>query len=217
MKQVVIIAILILSLLFTSCTLNDPIDEMYVENLTVTEEFSLTNYVWEDFRVPVNLVQVPSEKAPSWGVYSSTLALYFANQAVVGNEEEVYFIVQLPHGYAEGTDISPHVHYAFESDEVGTQIRWGLSYSWVNVDGEFPASNTIYALTSEANNDSGTHRVASFDMIDGTGKEISSLLLCRLFRNSSDALDTYVNDGVFLDFDIHYQVSGLGSDEEFMK
>ena len=217
MKQIIIVTILLLSLLLTSCTLNDPIDEMYVENLTVTNEFALTNYVWEDFRVPVNLVKIPGEKAPSWEVYSSTLALYFSNQAVAGNEEEVYFVVQLPHGYAERTDISPHIHYAFESDEVGTQIRWGLSYSWANVGNEFPAPNTIYALTSEANNDSGIHKVAEFDMIDGTGKEISSLLLCRLFRNSSNGLDTYVNDGVFLDFDIHYQIDGLGADEKFIK
>ena len=112
MKQIIIVTILLLSLLLTSCTLNDPIDEMYVENLTVTNEFSLTNYVWEDFRVPVNLVQVPSEKAPSWGVYSSTLALYFANQAVVGNEEELQKSRYSPSRYERNSQYAQRINDA---------------------------------------------------------------------------------------------------------
>jgi len=53
--------------------------------------------------------------------------------------------------------------------------------------------------------------------IDGTGKKVSSILICRLWRYSSDADDTYNEDAGALFVDFHIQIDGFGSREEYKK
>jgi len=50
-----------------------------------------------------------------------------------------------------------------------------------------------------------------------TGDELSTVLICRLFRNSSHANDTYGGTAGLLYIDAHYQVDSFGSDEELVK
>jgi hypothetical protein len=63
------------------------------------------------------------------------------------------------------------------------------------------------------------HLIASFDAItpgelqDG----ISSMMVCRLFRNSSAGSDTYAGKAGFLQFDIHFRKNTEGSRSEFAK
>jgi len=53
--------------------------------------------------------------------------------------------------------------------------------------------------------------------IDGTGKTLSSMLICRLYRDPADAADTYPQDVAFLQFDVHYEIDSLGSETEYGK
>ncbi len=55
------------------------------------------------------------------------------------------------------------------------------------------------------------HHIAGFDAISGTGKGISSMLICRLFRDVSDPNDTYGADAFVLEFDFHFQIDAPGS------
>ena len=43
------------------------------------------------------------------------------------------------------------------------------------------------------------------------------MMVCRLFRDATDAADTYDADAVLLEFDVHYKVNMLGSREETSK
>ena len=53
--------------------------------------------------------------------------------------------------------------------------------------------------------------------ISGVGKEMSSMLLCSLQRNASQASDTYNGDIHLLEADFHYEKDTIGSREENIK
>jgi hypothetical protein len=178
--------------------------------------FPLRTPEWTDLFVPVNAVKVPAAQAPTWTAYKGTRVLAFSDQSVAGNEERVYFSIQLPHGYKEGSDISPHVHWVGENN-AAENVVWQLSHSWANIHGVFP---TETLLTVEAANSTTPdyHNMSEFPDIGGTGKTLSSMLLCELRRNSSNVLDTFAGkDAYLLEFDVHFQMDTLGSQQEFTK
>lgn len=172
--------------------------------------------VWEDVLVTVNQVRVPAANDPAWTAYSAGQLLGFSYQAVEGNEEEVYFVVQIPHAYKEGSNVVPHVHWvgnenATDASEV---VRWGLEYEWINQDGSFSATTTIHVDQAIEDDEGDKHFRTDFAEIDGTGKTISSVLVCRLFRNSSHENDTYDSGtalALLIDIDFHYERDTEGS------
>jgi len=198
-----------------------PYSEGHFDSLTTdelnVETWVLTGNIWEDLQVPVTLVRVPDAKAPVWTNFNCSQVLAFEDQALADNEEEVYFVMELPHTYKEGTGLEAHVHFVYSDNSVGEKVKWGLEYAWTNLDDAFPGSSTIYALTEPSNNDAGYHRVASFPTIDGSGKKICSILVGRLFRNSSHADDTYTENIYLLAIDAHYRIDSFGSSQEFVK
>jgi hypothetical protein len=164
---------------------------------------------WEDYRVTVHNVRVPASNFPAWTAYSAGQVLAFEYQAVEGNEEEVFIVIQVPHSYKEGSTVYPHFHCVPETNDSAT-FRFGLEYEWVEIDAQFSSTTTIYVDTA-INNDGDRHISVDFPAISGTGKGISSLFLCRLFRNSSHANDDFDDDVYFIDFDLHYQRDAFGS------
>lgn len=123
--------------------------------------------------------------------------------------EQVFFVVQLPHSYKEGSDITPHVHWTPVDTNSGN-VKWFLEYSWANNEIAFSAPTTISVIDA-ADGTAWKHQKAFFSPIVGTGKTISSMLVCRLYRNPTDAEDTYGSDAAFLEIDFHFEQDTLGS------
>jgi hypothetical protein len=174
----------------------------------------LTNVVYDDLRTPVQSLKLSGVKPPTWTSYKSGEVLGFSDQAIAGNEEIVFFNLQMPHNYKEGTDISIHVHFVPE-DNTGGNVYWMLTYSWATIDLAFAAATTIY-VAAACGTTTDAHKIAYFADIDGnpsaTNKLISSMLICKLQRNSSDALDTYNGKSAYLlEVDVHYQMDTIGS------
>jgi len=188
-----------------------------VDGSVFADTVNITGTVWKDLRTPVNNVRVPTVKYPAWTAFRGSQVLAFADQAVAGNEEEVYLALQMPHDYKEGTDLYVHPHFVYSANQTGTKVRWGLSYSWANLDDEFPVETTIYKNSVLTTNDAYDHRLSSFAPIDGTGKKLSSMLLLRLFRNSSSGDDDYTDEVYLLEIDAHYVIDALGSAQELIK
>lgn len=145
---------------------------------------------------------------------------YFRNNEGV---ESMSFTVQLPHTWKEGTTIYPHLHWIPKSSGSGN-IVWNLDYTWVNYDPVtpqvFPAYTTS-TVTATGSFTTNAHTITALTTgnagIDGTGKKISSILICRIWRNSSLAGDTYNQDAGLLFLDFHIQIDGYGSHSEYVK
>jgi hypothetical protein len=171
---------------------------------------------WDDFRVSINALKVSGSKPPSWTSYKGGEVLAFSDQAVAGNEEVVFFTIQMPHHWKLGTDVEAHVHWVPEDNSTGN-VRWQLTYSWANEGAAFPAQTSI-TVNAAAPGVADIHTYSEFPTISGTGKGMSSMMICELRRNSSNAADTFTGKSAYLlEFDLHYEIDSFGSDTESSK
>ncbi len=178
-----------------------------------TFEYADPHSVYEDLRVPFEGVGTAGVADPGYDAFvaataggtSGTYAYAFAAAA----KESLFFSVQMPHNYKEGTDIQPHVHWS-PTDGTTGNVKWSLIYTWANIGDPFPSLSTISVLAT-AGGTADTHQFKSLGSIDGTNKKISSMMMCHVYRDGADGNDTYAADAVLLEFDMHYEVDTLGS------
>lgn len=163
--------------------------------------------VWDDIRVAV----VPRGSGtgnPTFTKIRSDINLYAYQFEGTSKDTEIFFEVQMPHGWKEGTTIYPHVHWASAVGSTVTTVTWGLDYTWVNINEAITIPTTIStdvagpftALQQKINN-------IGLGIV-GTNKKISSILLCRLYR---PAADTNTDACFLLAFDIHFEKDTEGS------
>jgi hypothetical protein len=154
------------------------------------------------------------------GAGSIGVFLYWFDPTV---EEELFFLVQMRHAWKEGSTIEPHVHWTPKTNgAAGQKVSWGLEYTWANVGGDFGNTSIIYGNTTVQADSSlvaGRHYITPLPDIVATGKTLSSVLVCRIFRDApgTGGTDSYTDDAGLLFFDIHIEIDGLGSEEEFIK
>jgi hypothetical protein len=139
-------------------------------------------------------------------IISHGVFLYFFHPHIT---QELFFTAQLPHTWVEGSGIEAHVHYVRPDGGQGTVV-WGLEYTWTNMLDNFGTTKTIYAYDSSATV-YNKHCYTSFGFIDGTGKKISSMLVCRIFRDAENPKDTFADDVGLLEIDFHIKNNTLGS------
>lgn len=186
--------------------------------------------VWEDLRVEPT-VRGTGQNNPAFEKYldnstnnSIGVYLYSFPDEAANSENEVYFSMQMPHQWAS-TPIYIHVHWIGSTSDTTAAPRWGLEYAWVNIGGTYTDSTIIYAVTKfpvDADVTALKHYLTQFAAIDPstTANGLSSVLIGRLFRNSSDAADTYNVGGNkcgLLYIDAHYEADTLGSRSELAK
>ncbi len=169
-------------------------------------------FSWDDLRFPITTVRKGSGGAePADVSYKGGIVLNFTNTAT----KTIYFIVQMSHGYYEGTDISLHLHYAPTNTNTGN-IVWQATHSWANVNDVWPAPSTIN-LTRAAPGVTNQHTKASFSTLSGTEKTLSSVLICSLSRLGADGSDTFTGNAYVVTSDIHFKMDTTGSQKEFTK
>jgi len=174
---------------------------------------------WDDLRVAASEVLVQGvSNLPDWETWLTGLQLLSFDPTTM---EQVFFAAQLPHSYVVGSDIEAHIHWVPAANGgAGEVVSWGLEYSWASIGSTFGATATIYGNAHFPDDDSlvaDRHYYTGLGDIDGTGKGISSMIMCRLFRNATGAggsTDSYGDDAGLLEFDFHYQKDALGSETE---
>jgi len=124
----------------------------------------------------------------------------------------------MPHSYLEGSDIFPHVHFVTNSASSGS-VAWGLEYTWANVGADFGNTTIVTNFLAIAAATGNRHYVLDVPAagISGTGKEISSMLVCRIFRAVSDPNDNYPTSIGLMEIDFHFMQCGMGSGEQYQK
>lgn len=175
---------------------------------------------WDDLRIAGSNVRL--------GATAPTLATFGPSGNLrtlrfdAGQNDEVFFEIQMPHAWKEGSRIYPHVHWAPVSATAGNVV-WTLEYSWANINEAFGAPSTMNTDATAAGGTAWVHKITAFKdgsanaYIDGTGKTLSSMIAFRLSRNAGAGSDTLAADVAFLEFDIHYEVDSFGSDLEYVK
>lgn len=181
-----------------------------------TLEFNGAATVWNDFVVSPD-VKSSQSNGPTWQdfIVSTLKALAFSGGTQMG---EVFFDVQMPHTWREGTTIYPHIHWAPE-DASGGNVIWYLEYTWANYPGTFPTPTTINTGAVAAGNTAFAHIISPFPAsggIDGTGKKISSVMRCRVYRTPTGD-DTYGGLAFAISIDFHYETNTVGSRSEYTK
>lgn len=169
--------------------------------------------VWDDLRFPPSLVNPGPANAPDFVQVAGLGTVYVMafNSSVT---EDVHFVVQMPHSWKEGSTIKPHVHWTNHEGGTG-DVRWVFEYTKAVVGGVFATTQQLAAVdTAEAQY---THQVIGLGDVDMTGDTVSTILLCRVSRDAGHAGDTLDQDAGLLEIDIHYQIDGNGSAEEFAK
>lgn len=123
--------------------------------------------------------------------------------------EQLFDDIEITHGYKEETDIVCHVHWMPTTTNAG-DVKWQLTYAWTNRTGGLPSETTISVVQAAGGVAWVPHR-ADFPAISGTGKGIGSHLSIRLFRDPTDAADTYPDDAALQSFGVHYEIDTVGS------
>lgn len=168
---------------------------------------------WDDLRFPVSQLKAGPISPPDW-VQLSGLGNIFVLGFSHVTTEDVYFVVQLPHSWVEGSELHPHIHWTSATGNTGN-VAWGLEYTIAGYKDSFNTATVDTIVV--ANPSQYEHSIAAFSPIRMSGKTISSILLCRLYRDSSSVLDTLNEDANLLEIDFHYQKDTWGSLFEYAK
>jgi hypothetical protein len=140
--------------------------------------------------------------------YRSGSAVEFENSTTDGYKAR--FNAQISHEYAEGEDIEFHLHIGNNSSTSGNAV-FKFTYEWANMEGTFPAA-TSTSKTIAIDGTNGKHQFEEvIATISGTGKEVSSILLCTLERVANDTNDTFTESVFVIGVDFHVPHNTMGS------
>ena len=133
--------------------------------------------------------------------------------------DQVYFTVQIPHSYKEGSDLKPHVHWTTTTGTPGTgDVGWGLDYSVSAIAGTFSSTNSKTGTTivepKIGTTGANIHTITSLGTISGSGLGISSVLVCRLYRTTDG---NFASPALLLGMDFHFEKDTEGSRSDFTK
>ena len=202
-------------------------DTSAATDLTITtgsqKTISLATVVWDDLRIVPSAFDLPGSAYPSVGDYQTggsgtTFKVY---QFAKG--DMAFFTCQIPHGYKQGEDIKVHVHWTPRdrgTEESGNAVAWKIDYSWANIDAAFGASATV-DLTDTCTGTDHLHEITSDATVTGTSKNISSMLICKIYRADVGG-DTWSGTTaaqlpVLLEVDFHVPIDTIGSRQNSAK
>jgi hypothetical protein len=129
-------------------------------------------------------------------------------------DQEMFGKAQFRHSYKPGTAVRPHFHYSPTTAGTGSVV-WAVAYSWAPISSNFPATATVTMTNAINTPGQWAHLLAGgVDIAAPPGAGESSIMLFRIYRDANNAGDTYPADVDLLDFDIHFQMDKIGTDDE---
>ena len=196
------------------------------DRLNSSKVIRLTDTAWGDLRVPVLSTKLGGTKDPDFtkvlddGDSSQGVFSYLFSAST---EEELYFMVQMPHAWKQGTALHPHVHWSpVANGSAGQKVSWGLEYSVAEIGPTFGDTTIIYGDTTTPDETlvADRHYLTELSYISMSSVDsVSTMLVCRVFRDATGGggTDDYANDAALLEIDFHYEIDSMGSDSEYTK
>lgn len=170
------------------------------------------NHCWDDLRFPATSIN-PAGAADVPGIDNDVGGLLFD----ATREEVQSCIVQMPHGWKEGSTLYPHFHWQKTTTNSGNVV-WKVNYRWSPVGAVMDAnwtvlSNHLPSSNTPGNGQVGYHYITDVGTISGEGKHVSDCLIIQYSRDAPNVLDTFTADARLLEFDLHYEMDSIGSDQ----
>lgn len=130
---------------------------------------------------------------------------------------EGFCTAHIDHDWKLGQMLYPHIHWTTSSTAVGV-VRWGFEYTWARRFDDtgntvFSGTNTIY-VEQNADGTAYKHYVAQpveGAGISGTGLNVDTVILIRIFRDADHVNDTYPDIAYGITFDLHYEAVRLAT------
>lgn len=174
-----------------------------------TLKFNGDATVWDDINIGgVTLTKAASNQPDLIAVDGTNILTYGFDGAGSG-VEEVHGSFELVHGYKQGTNLQPHIHW-YATTTASGNVKWQLEY-WANygTTNEVTGTLDVTAATPEV---AWSQMRSNFSAeITGANLIIGTQIHFRLFRDAGDASDTYGADAAISTFGIHYEIDTLGS------
>jgi len=151
---------------------------------------------------------VPAVGAPTWAQIANdgagSIGVFGAHFA---NDQYVFLNFVMPPGWKEGSIVYPVLRWMPTTDvDPADNVGIGLEYVWANVGEALGSSALLIRDVSTGVNNSYIPHLDKFtdSGIDGTGKTIGSMLLCRLYRQAA-AADDYAGTVAYVALGIKYE------------
>lgn len=128
--------------------------------------------------------------------------------------DELPSSMEILHGYKEGSSIGFHVH-VYPVNNTVAAVKLQLAYVWFDRD-TVPPAETIISQTFNTSGTAWQERAVTF-VIPSSGQKMGSRFVYCLFRDSTDAADTYAFQLAFTDIGIHYELDAGGSRQILVK
>ena len=176
----------------------------YLKNLATTyERTGGSGTLFDDLFFPLTAGKVGVVDQPP---FSTTEIAYLFPQ---NNPSHIIYIIgQMPHSWALGTDIQPHIHW---KQTTAGSVVFKIDYKWFNLGENVPANFNTYVMASPLfpyTSGSIAQLTTGSAKISGSHiSEESSMLLVKLYRDDN----TYTGNAVTYQFDIHIEKDALGS------
>lgn len=175
----------------------------------ISNKIGGSSLVWDDIIFPLTVGKQGQTDLPAFD--TANIGYLFPQN---NTSQVIYIIAQMPHGWALGTPISPHMHWKQEKNE---NCRWKMDYKWFPIGGQVPLTYQTYVMDDDAMTyTSGSlHQLTSGSAdIDGSHiSGVSSMLLIKLYRDDN----TYTGNALAYQMDIHIQKDTFGSSTVYSK
>jgi len=184
-------------------------DTLRVDTLRV-KDIQFTDTYWTDMSIPLTAA-AGGASAPDLEAFrgSTIKARAFAGTVV---NETVFVEGQFSHAIKDSSDIYPHFHFAPSTTPISTDtVVVELEYTWAAYNDVFPTSSTITTKIPLNGIAQWQHAMKATTAIAAIGDQASSIFMARITRLQDNASDTYAHDVFIFNFDIHFEMQGIGS------
>lgn len=170
---------------------------------------------WEDLRIPLTTVKIGAANAPDFTICANNEATapsfgvgaYLFDGAA---NEHVYFHAQMPHAWLIGSTIQAHVHWCPTLDTAGSAMI-GLEYAWAGKGGSWSSTTEVVAEATSSAVPLQHQATNICEITPPAGATLSSMLICRLFRDATNGSDTLDQDIIITEIDFHFKKDAHGS------
>ena len=170
--------------------------------------------IWKDLKSQLSMSRATGPNAPDWAQILATGIYHFHFDATVNEELQTEF--HIDHDYALGTDIFPHIHWLPTTTNAGT-VRWLIDIWYAKGHGQ-----EAFALTQAADESLVVEQAASATAYDHLIAEAQATaitsrlepdgcMFVKITRDAAHANDTYPDDVIAFQCDLHYQADRSGT------